>query len=148
MTFFVFKNIPINFYKNIYNFKNRYTNYIEVNDYNYLNYEEIKLINKLKILMKDESCFQIFTYETAIQYYLKKKTCTNFFHIMNLGPKKNQLLFISQISSKKPIGNMKGRDNLELTPKDRFPYIHEYIKENYKIYEEIGEWKILILKQK
>ena len=45
-----------------------------MNDYNYLNHEEIKLINKLKILTKDESCFQIFTYETAIQYYLKKKT--------------------------------------------------------------------------
>ena len=155
--FFIFANIPINFYENIYNFKNRYIKYIEMNDYNYLNHEEIKLINKLKILTKDESCFQIFTYETAIQYYLKKKTCTNFFHIMNLGPKKNQLLFIDQISIKKPkyfitggtyqtIGNMKGRDNFELTPKDRFPYIDQYIKQNYEVHEEIGAWKVLILK--
>ena len=128
-----------------------------MNDYNYLNHEEIKLINKLKILTKDESCFQIFTYETAIQYYLKKKTCTNFFFIYSLGPKKNQLLFIDQINIKKPkyfitggtyqtIGNMKGRDNFELTPKDRFPYIDQYIKQNYEVHEEIGAWKVLILK--
>ena len=76
---------------------------------------------------------------------------------MNLGSKKNQILFIKQIDQKKPkfiltegtyqnIGNMKGRYNIfELTPKDRFPYINDYIKKNYKLYEEIGAWKILTL---
>ena len=43
---------------------------------------------------------------------------------------------------------MKGRFEIpELTPKDRFPYIKNYIDKNYKLYEEIGAWKILILKR-
>ena len=42
------------------------------------------------------------------------------------------------------VGNMKGRNNIELSAKDRFPYINEFIIENYKIFKEIDKWKILI----
>ena len=31
------------------------------------------------------------------------------------------------------IGNMKGRNNIELSAKDRFPYINQFIIENYEI---------------
>ena len=128
-----------------------------MNDYEYLNEDEIKLIDRLKFVTKTEKCFQIFTYETAIQYYLKKPTCTKFFHIMNMGPKANQLLFIAQINDKKPkylltggtyqnVGNMKGRNNIELSPTDRFKYIDKYIADNFETYEIIGKWKIVINK--
>ncbi len=154
---FTFKNIPNNFFNNIYEFNERLNKYIAESDYKYLQDEEIELINLLKILTKDEDCFQVFSYETAIQYFLKKKTCTKFFHIMNLGNKSNQLNFIDQLNITQPkyllsggtyqnIGNMKGHDNFELTPKDRFPYINQYIFHNYSIYNEIGAWKILIIK--
>jgi len=155
---FSLQNISSNFYVNILNFKNRYTDYVNTNDYNYLDKGEIKLINKLKVLTKNEPCFQIFTYETAIQYYLKKQSCTKFFHIMNMGSKKNQLLFIQQLKDKDPkylltggtyqnIGNMKGRNNIELGPKERFSYIEKYIHKNFEIYEKIGKWKIVIKKK-
>ena len=156
LLFFV-KNTPNNFYFNIFNFKERLISYIQMNDYEYLNEDEIKLIDRLKFVTKTEKCFQIFTYETAIQYYLKKPTCTKFFHIMNMGPKANQLLFIAQINDKKPkylltggtyqnVGNMKGRNNIELSPTDRFKYIDKYIADNFETYEIIGKWKIVINK--
>lgn len=156
---FISKIFQIHSYKNILNFKTRYNNYVQLNDYNYLNKKEIELIDKLKILVSNENCFQVFTNETAISYLLNKKSCTIFPHILNLGTKKNQLLFIDQIIKEKPkfiltegtyqnIGNMKGRFEIsELAPKDRFPYIKNYIDKNYKLYEEIGAWKILILKR-
>jgi len=72
-----------------------------------------------------------------------------------LGPKKNQFLFIDELKKIKPkfilvggnyekVGNMKGRNNIELSAKDRFPYINQFITENYKIFKEINNWKILI----
>ena len=70
---FTFKNIPNNFFNNIYEFNERLNKYIAESDYKYLQDEEIELINLLKILTKDEDCFQVFSYETAIQYFLKKK---------------------------------------------------------------------------
>ena len=109
----------------------------------------------LKELTDYEKCFQVFSYETAITYYLNKPSCTKFYHIFNLGPKKNQFLFIEELKKIKPkfilvggnyekVGNMKGRNNIELSAKDRFPYINQFIIENYKIFKEIDNWKILI----
>ena len=158
LVLFFLQYIPSNFYVNIYNFNDRYHKYVNTNDYEYLNKNEINLINRLKLLTKNESCFQIFTYETAIQYYLKKSSCTKFFHIMNMGSKSNQSSFINQIKDKNPkyllvggtyqnIGNMKGRNKTELGPKERFVYINTFIEENFDIFEEIGEWKIVARKK-
>ena len=121
----------------------------------YLTDKERSLINQLRELTNYEKCFQVFSYETAITYYLNKPSCTEFHHIFNLGPKKNQFLFIEQLKKTKPkfiliggnyekIGNMKGRNNIELSAKDRFPYINQFIIENYKIFKEIDKWKIII----
>ena len=152
---FVISNLPGNFFKNISTYKKRVVEYNLINDDFYLTSEEKSLINQLKKLTNYEKCFQVFSYETAITYYLNKPSCTKFHHIFNLGPKKNQFLFIEQLKKTKPkfmiiggnyekVGNMKGRNNIELSAKDRFPYINEFIIENYKIFKEIDKWKILI----
>lgn len=148
-------NTPNNFIKNIYNIKARVINYINIPDENFLKKDELILINELRLLTVNEKCFQVFSYETAISYYLNKATCTKFYHIMNMGSKKNQLIFIEELKKNKPkfilsggsyqnIGNMKGRSESELSPKDRFPYIDNFISENYKIYKKIDKWKILV----
>ena len=62
-------------------------NYIHVSDIKFLKNNEQLLIEELKILMKDEECIQLFSYETAISYLLKKPSCSKFYHIMNMGPK-------------------------------------------------------------
>ena len=147
--------IPNNSFKNIYNFKARSLNYIKTSDKFYLKPNEINLIKELEILTKYENCFQVFSYETAISYYLNKSSCTKFYHIMNMGQKKNQFLFVEELKKSYPkfilmggtyqnIGNMKGRNQVELSPKDRFPYIYDFIMSNYKIFKEIDNWQILI----
>ncbi len=152
---FVLSNLPENFFKNISTYKQRLIEYNLIEDDFYLTDKERFLINQLIELTNNEKCFQVFSYETAITYYLNKPSCTKFHHIFNLGPKKNQFLFIEQLKKTKPkfiliggnyekIGNMKGRNNIELSAKDRFPYINQFIIENYKIFKEVDKWKILI----
>tara|TARA_X000000950_G_scaffold53461_1_gene63471 strand:+ start:1310 stop:3148 length:1839 start_codon:yes stop_codon:yes gene_type:complete len=148
-------NLPNNFIENISSFKSRYKNYINLDDQFYLNISEKNLIQNLKNLTQNEKCFQIFSYETAISYFLNKPSCTKFYHIMNMGPKKNQFLFIKELKEANPvyiliggnyqnIGNMKGRDKNELSPKYRFVYIDKFINENYKIFKKVDNWQILI----
>ena len=148
-------NAPDNYLRNIIDIKSRITNYINLPDENFLTKEEIFLVNELRVLTKNQNCFQVFSYETAISYYLKKSTCTKFYHIMNMGLKKNQLKFIDELQSSKPkfiltggnyenIGNMKGRNNDELSSKKRFTYINNYISNNYKSYKTFKNWNILI----
>ena len=148
-------NLPNNFIENISSFKSRYKNYIKLDDQFYLSISEKNLIQNLKNLTQNEKCFQIFSYETAISYFLNKPSCTKFYHIMNMGPKKNQFLFIKELKEANPvyiliggnyqnIGNMKGRDKNELSPKYRFVYIDKFINENYKIFKKVDNWQILI----
>ena len=152
---FVLSSLPENFFKNITTYKERLIKYNLIKDDFYLTDKEKYLINQLKKLTAYEKCFQVFSYETAISYYLNKPSCTKFHHIFNLGPKKNQFLFIKQLEKTKPkfiliggnyeaVGNMKGRNKIELSAKDRFPYIDRFIIKNYKIFKEIDNWKILI----
>ena len=154
---FIISNFSSDQIKNIIKIKDRYENYILSEDYNYLNNHEKILVDRLKFLLKNEDCFQVFTYETAVQYFVNKKTCTKFAHIMNLGTKNNQLLFIEQIKRTNPkyiltggsyikIGNMKNDEGNRLAPQKRFPYIDNYINEQYKILEKIKTWNILIKK--
>ena len=74
---------------------------------------------------------------------------------MNLGGKKNQLLFINQLMDSNPkyiltggtyskIGNMKNDQSYRLSAKERFPYIEKYINENYKMFKRVEGWNILI----
>lgn len=155
ISIFFLINIPNNFFENILNIKSRLVNYINMPDETFLKKDEIKIINELKLLTKDEKCFQVFSYETAISYYLNKSSCTKFYHIMNMGPKRNQLLFINELKktnakfiliggSYENIGNIKGRNQIELSSKERFPYINNFISKNYKIYKTINKWNILI----
>ena len=151
---FLIKNIPKNFKNNLFNFKERMSNYIAVSDFTLLKKDELFLIENLLDLTKNEKCVQVFSYETAISYYLKKPSCTKFYHIMNMGPKENQITFIEEMKNSSPnyiitggtynnIGNVKGRNDAELTPDKRFPYIKNFIDENYLNFKIIHEWKIL-----
>ena len=67
----------------------------------------------------------------------------------------DQFLFIKELKEANPvyiliggnyqnIGNMKGRDKNELSPKYRFVYIDKFINENYKIFKKVDNWQILI----
>jgi hypothetical protein len=147
--------VQSNFINNILNFKSRLINYVNSEDQIYISKPEKNLIEQLRLLTKNEKCFQVFSYETAISYFLNKPSCTKFYHIMNMGPKRNQFIFIKELEVSNPkyiliggnyesIGNSKGRNEVELTPKNRFPYIYKYINENYRTFKKVDNWKILI----
>ena len=154
ITFFIIENTPKNFKYNLLNFKERLSNYINTPNKKFLKKNEIILIKELDLLLKNEKCIQVFTYETAISYYLKKPTCTKFYHIMNMGPKKNQFRFIEELKNSnsnyiitggtyKNIANIKGDSVNKLSPEERFPYIHKFIQQNYSQFEKITSWNIL-----
>ena len=126
----------------------RYKSYVSLQNNYFLNEDEIKLVNRLKMLTKNENCFQVFTYESAIPHLINKKSCSKFYHIFNLGSKSNQLNFIKDLERNKPnyILFEGTYDNWDVVPKKRFPYIYAYLVENYIVGEEFISWKILYLK--
>jgi len=154
LTLFLFVNVEprnhgfkkINL-KNLVTFKSRYQQYIEMDDSFYLDNNYNKLVDKLKHLTQNQDCLQIFTYEAVMSYLIKKKSCTKYYNLWSIGSKKNQLNFIEEMESTKPnLILYGGLYNWDFPPKERFPYINEYLKQNYTNEEKFLDWKILYLK--
>ena len=134
--------------KNIVNFKNRYLNYVQLSDENFLSNKQVQLVKKLKNLHLNENCIQTFTYESAIPYLIKKKSCTKFYVIYVIGSKKNQHNFIDKLKATKPkyiLTDGPYEKYTVFSPKERFPYIFKYLQKNYQDGEKLHSWKILNL---
>ena len=142
------------------NFKERYINFINLDNNYFLINDDRQVVDRLKSLTKNENCFQLFNYHTAFTYLIEKKSCTKFSHIFNLGPKNHQFDFIDEIKQTNPkyilyereddiekIENNSKKTNFTrysfIRPSVKFPYINKYILENYILLEKINNWIIL-----
>ena len=133
--------------ENLLNFNSRYQEFIKQGDSFYLDNNYVKLVERLKYLTQNQNCFQVFTYEAIINYLIKKKSCTKYYLIWSIGSKKNQLNFIEEMKLTKPNYILyEGLYEWDFSPKERFPYIDEYLNKHYKVGEQFLDWKILYLK--
>ena len=130
--------------ENIKTFKQRFNKFINTTDDFYLNNKVIDVVNFYKFISKNDKCVQIFNYDAAIPYLVKKYTCTKYFFIWELGSKTNQLKFIEELKVSKPNyilmhGPRDFAEGISLT-QERLPYAYKYIIENYSEYKHVHEW--------
>lgn len=131
--------------KNFLNFKSELIRYVNIEDESFLSDRQTLLIKQLNKTLKNEKCVQIFTYDAAIPYLLKKPSCNKFFSIWSIGNKKNQQLFIKSIDEINlkfilldgELKNFGGQ-----SPSYILPLIHNYIQKNYNIYQKIDKWSL------
>ena len=138
-------------FQNIISFKSRVKNYVSISDEFFLTEHQKLLIKKYNNLTITDKCVQIFTYDVAIPYLLKKPSCNKYFSLWNIGNKKNQNLFIESIENRKPNfillgGQYKNPVSIGLEPYERLPIIHNFIMENYYLNENVFHWNIYELK--
>ena len=143
-------------FQNIISFKSRVKNYVSISDEFFLAEHQKLLIKKYNNLTITDKCVQIFTYDVAIPYLLKKPSCNKYFFLWNIGNKKNQNLFIESIENRKPnfillLDGGSEKLNYEkiptfFSPSKMLPIIHNFIMENYYLNENVLHWNIYELK--
>ena len=138
----IFWNNNISF-KNFYSFPNNIKNLITANDEKFVDKKYYNSIIKLKSLLEEDECIQAFSYDLAIYFLLKKKSCSKFFNICVIGSKRNQQIYIDELKSNKPKfiltkGEMRYGDLNKL-----YPYIDQYIENEYFSYDKIYTWNVL-----
>jgi hypothetical protein len=129
--------------KNIITFKSRVDKFINTTDDYYLDDKLINIVNYYKSIAKNDKCVQIFNYDVAIPYLVKKQSCTKYFFIWEIGSKKNQLKFISELKISKPNFILLGgpQDYYGgMSASEKLPYAYKYISNNYSKYKQINEW--------
>ena len=103
-------------------------------------------INKyLKNLLNASNCIQVFNYEPAMNYLLKKKSCTRYNLIFAVGSNYTQMNLINELNAKNTeyiiIG---GRyDAWGIDPKKRYPYVYKYLNANYDLFNKLGNRTII-----
>ena len=141
LLFFSINKINI---KNIYSFKSNMVNYINLDDSNFLSEKDYTYINNLYSIYKDEKCLQLLNYDNAVYFLIKKKTCTEYFMITDIGTKSQQIKIINEIKKRNLNYLVLGGpfDKWYVLSEDRFPYIFEYVENNYELSQEINSRQI------
>ena len=133
----------INSFENIFKFPKKIKHYIVADNTFFSDESYTKSINDLKIYFDNSECIQAFSYDQAIYYLLKKKSCSKFFNVWVIGSKKNQEIYINEIKTNKQKYILKGGVTNFQPLEERYPYIENFIQKEYFLHKEIGLWKIL-----
>ena len=142
---FSVKNLKIN---NIFNFKDRYNDYISLNDDQFLTEDYIHLRDTI-LNDFDFKCVQLFSYDVIIPYLLKKKFCTKYNFLYIAGSDNLQNNFINELEKEKPkyiIFNQAYTFQPLIPVEKRFNKVFNYINQNYQPKEKIVNWIILTKK--
>ncbi len=132
--------------KNIFDYKSKFINFINLEDDFYLTTEYLEFYKKLKIITINDKCVQNFNYDPTIYYLLKKSSCTKFYKVWSVASVDDQKSFIDEIKKSKSdkliIDNL--ITNSIYDPSRRFKIIDKYISSNYKNYDDINNFRVLI----
>ena len=135
----------VNSFENIYKFPNKIKNYIVADNSFFTDKNYSNSINNLKIYFNNSKCVQAFSYDQAIFYLLKKRSCSKFYNVWVIGSKKNQDLYINELKSNRPKFILKGGITNFRPLEERYPYIENFIRKEYFLYDKIGSWNLFKL---
>ena len=122
--------------------------YMKLQNNSFLTKDESKKYEALKVEFNRDDCVQNLTYDTAISFMISKPSCNKFYFPWSIGGENIQKEYIDllSISKSEKILVRKNDDFPEYRFKNRFPYISKFLKEEYKLHKEIGDYEILIKK--
>ena len=124
-------NYNLNF-NNIKNYKNNFIKYIYANDNKFLENDDIKFVEEASFLLQSEKCIDLYTYDSAILYLIKKPSCSKFYFLWSLGSKKNQEKLINDLKDTNVIITNGKTDGWGKIPFNiKYPLLDKYISLNY-----------------
>jgi len=140
LIFFLFIiNININ---NILEYPKRFKYFIYLSDKSFLSNEQNKFVKTIEPLIKNYNCLQLFTYDSALPYLLKKPNCSRYYVLYSLGSPKEQNYLIEEMQNTKLVIYTGQTDHWGYPPKKKFPLVDNYINSNFQKSIKILSWEI------
>ena len=127
--------------KNISDYSLRLKQFIYLEDKNYLSDDQNYLIQNLKPIINEYKCIQLFTYDAALPYILKKPNCSKFYFIYSLGSIKDQEILIKDLENTEFIIYRGQTDNWGLSPQKKLTMVNKYININFRNSKKILKWE-------
>ena len=132
--------------QNIYSFPNRLGSYINLEDRKFIPAQYEQFIDKMKPILRNEDCIQLFTNNAILPYLLRKKNCTKYYYVWAVGSEKVQNDFINEMNKVKFIIADKVEIENEFSPAYRLHHLTKHINKHYK--EILSSYKFRVLMKK
>ena len=97
----------------------------------FLNKSDADAINKIKPIVKQYDCIQLFSNDAALLYLLKKKNCTRYYYIWSVGSSNNQKKLVSDLENTKLIISKGTPFVWDLAIAEKLPIVESYIDKNF-----------------
>ena len=127
---------------NIINYSKNFKNFIYADDKKFLQEDDIKFIEEASFLLKSEKCIQLYTYDSALLYLLKKPSCTKFYFIWSIASEAHQKILINDLENTNTIISNGKTDHWGIKFKIKYPILDEYINNNFNQIINVGSRKI------
>ena len=134
-------NIKVNT-SNIIDYPKRIKDYVYLEDNLFLSDEQNEFVNKMKPLIKDYNCLQLFTNDAALPYLLKKPNCSRYYFVYSVGSVKDQKLMIEEIKETKLLIYRGQTDDWGYLPQKKLPLVDIYINSNFPKITKILSWEV------
>ena len=132
--------------KNILDYSDRFNEYIKLPDKKFLNKNDVNAINKIKSIVSQYDCVQLFSNDAALLYLLKKKSCTKYYFIWSVGSSNNQKKLVRDFKNTKLVISKGTPFAWDLSVSQKLPIVDNYIDQNFYIDQKIKDWEILKIK--
>ena len=137
---FIF-NLKIDF-KNVYSYSDRFNDFVFLEDKEYLSEDQNYLLENMKPLLENYNCIQLFTYDAALPYLLKKPNCTKYYFIYSLGSVTDQNELIKNMDNTDLVIYSGQTDNWGISPQKKLTIVNNYINSEFSKTQKILDWKI------
>ncbi len=132
--------------KNVYSLKTNIFNLVNAEDTLYLTVDTQKVLKRYAELSKEDTCIQILTDDISFAYYLRKKSCTQFYIPAQIINGITEKKFISQLNKAAPNIILYKSQNKILLNYSNMPNATKYIEEKYKLLENFNDYIFYKLK--
>ena len=130
--------------KNAIEYSKRFKQFIYLEDESFLSKDQKVFIKIMQPLTKKYKCLQLFTYDAALIYLLKKPNCSRYYFIYSVGSLKDQKNLIEEIKNTKLVIYSGQTDNWGFKPQIKLPLVDNYINSNFLNNTKILNWEVKI----
>lgn len=146
LSFFIFLSFQLNF-KNIISYNDRFYNFIYLKDNYFLNNDEIELIDKLKSKMQNYDCIQLLSNDAALNFLLRKKSCTRYYFVFVATSNNSQKKLIKELENTQIIIEGGPRDNWDVPLNRKLHLVYEELDKDFYLAQKINSWQIYLRQQ-
>ena len=134
---------------NILNLNNNYSQFIKLQNNNFIDENKKKFIVNFKKISISDKCFQNFTDDLILLYLIEKPSCTKFIASWLASPNHLQKEYIKSLEKTKPnfIVYKSLYFKVDGVPmSERLSDVNKFILKNYEFYENLNSYDILKIK--